>query len=200
MSTLSNPLYVNGAFRNVDFPVPYDQDGRETSGIVSLENDPHNLAIRVGRAQTDFDRRRAVHQEVLGSCAGASKLRARIGGNKVLSADAAHITQGPMCDGVAARAHPEDKDVFANINAESYGIVQNRMPHFRTIVPRQYGGEEADTTEHLAIPNRLAEIRPADYLAGRNIGTLMHQSFLRDGMHFERMCHRHGYMCGAVEK
>lgn len=196
MSALSNPLFVNGRYRNVDFPRPFDAAGRETAGIVSIENEPHNLAVRVARSQQDFDNRRGIHKEVLGSCSGAAKLRQRVGGAGVLSASASHVSQGPMCDGVAPRAHDGDRDEFAGVTMDSYGVLNGKQPHFRTIIPRQYGGEAGDSTEHLSIPNRLAEIRSTDYLAGRNIGILMHGSFLRDGMHDERMCSQHGYFCG----
>lgn len=196
MSALSNPLFVNGQYRNVAFPRPFDSKGRETAGIVSIENEPHNLAVRVARSQQDFDSRRGIHQEVLGSCSGAAKLRQRVGGAGVLSAKAAHVPQGPMCDGVAPRVHAGDRDAFEGVAMDSYGVLNGAQPHFRTIIGRQYGGEAGDATEHLSIPNRLAEIRSSDYLAGRNIGTLMHGSFLRDGMHDERMCSQHGYFCG----
>ena len=64
-----------------------------------------------------------------------------------------------MCDGVAPRAHDGDRDEFAGVTMDSYGVLNGKQPHFRTIIPRQYGGEAGDSTEHLSIPNRLAEIR-----------------------------------------
>ena len=204
MSALSNPLYVKGKYTNVAFPRPFDiRDNAvsESAGIVSVENEPYNLAIRVARSQQDFDNRRSVHQEVLGSCSGAAKLRQRLAEDgAILKASANHIPQGPMCDGVAPRAHPEDVDAFEGVTMDSYGVIKGQQPHFRTIIPRQYGGEAGDATEHLSIPNRVAEIRSTDYLAGRNIGLLMHGSFLRDGMQDERMCAQYGYFCGAKQE
>lgn len=198
MSTLSNPLYVGGQYRNVNFPKPFDSSG-EVAGIVSTKNDPFSMAISVADAQRDFDNRVGVHREILGECGGAQRLQQ--GTNAIANTGTGQVNpaQG-QCDAAQPLVHPGETDEWANtgdVDIESYGTVAGRQPHFRTIIPRQMGGEGSDSTAYLTIPNRLAEVRLSDRDVGKHIGILMANNFRAEGMRDERACTQHNYRCGA---
>lgn len=211
MSTLSNPLYVGGQYRNVTFPKPFTRQG-ETAGIVSTKNDPFSMAVSVADAQRDFDSRRNVHREILGECAGAQRLQKGVNAIAVTGTGKVDPQMGE-CDAAQPLVHPGELDEWANtagIEIDSYGTVKEvknkgtanesttiRQPHFRTIIPRQMGGADSDSTAYLTIPNRIAEVRLSDRDVGRNIGTVMANNFRAEGMRDERACTRHNYRCGA---
>ena len=100
MSTLSNPLYVGGKYRNISFPKPFGAAG-EVAGIVSTKNDPFSMAISVADAQRDFDNRAGVHNEILGECAGAQRLQQGVNAIAVTGSGKIDPKQGE-CDA----AHP----------------------------------------------------------------------------------------------
>jgi hypothetical protein len=198
MSTLSNPLYVGGQYRNVTFPKPFGTQG-ETAGVVSTKNDPFSMAVSVADAQRDFDSRIGVHREILGECAGARRLKQGV--NAIAATDAGKVDpQQGECDAAQPLVHPGEQDEWANtgdIEIDSYGTVGGRQPHFRTIIPRQMGGADSDSTAYLTIPNRIAEVRLSDREVGSNIGVVMANNFRAEGMRDERACHQHNYRCGA---
>jgi len=198
MSTLSNPLFVGGQYRNVDFPKPFDASG-EIAGIVSTKSDPFSMAISVADAQRNFDSRVGVHREILAECGGAQRLQQ--GTNAIANTGTGQVnpTQG-QCDATQPLVHPGETDEWANtgdIDIESYGAVAGRQPHFRTIIPRQMGGEGSDSTAYLTIPNRLAEVRLSDRDVGKHIGIVMANNFRAEGMRDERACAQHNYRCGV---
>lgn len=198
MSTLSNPLYVGGRYQNVNFPKPFNAAG-EVAGIVSTKNDPFSMAISVADAQRDFDSRVGVHKEILGECGGAQRLQQGTNAIAATAEGKVDLVQG-QCDAVQPLVHRGETDEWANagdIKFDSYGTVGGRQPHFRTIIPRQMGGEGSDSTAYLTIPNRLAEVSLAERDVGRNIGILMANNFRAEGMRDERACHLHNYRCGA---
>lgn len=191
MSTLSNPLFVRGQYKNLKVPIP------SMAGIVSTRKEPFSLAISIAEAEKDFNSRENVHREVLFECKGAERARAGVNAIAATSEGVVHPDEG-LCDAVEPLTHPGETDEWANAGVEidSYGKTGDRQPHFRTIIPRQTGGDDRDTA-YLSIPNRIAEVRLSDRMVGRAVGDIAMQNFRLEGMRDERLCHLYNYRCGA---
>ena len=201
MSTLSNPMFVRGPlgskgqYKNLQVPVS------SMAGIVSAHKDPHSIAISIDRAEQDFNSRQNVHREVLDECKGAERVRAGVHAIAATAQGKVDPVQG-LCDAVDPLTHPGEADEWAGAGVEidSYGETSTpagtRQPHFRTIIPRQTGGDDRSTS-YLSIPNRVAEVRPSDRMVGRAVGNIAMQNFRLDGMHDERLCHLYKYRCGT---
>jgi len=188
MSTLSNPLFIQGKYKNLQVAVP------SMAGLVSIHKEPFSLAISIADAQRNFDSRANVHREVLADCQGAARVRA--GANAI-----AATTEGvvDMEEGVCDTTQPlvpdgsDDEWEDAEFDFDSYGDVNGRAPLFRTIIPKQTGTD----TMYQSVVNRVVQPKLSDRFTGEAVGIMAMQDYRMAGIRDEHLCHKYNIMCGS---